>query len=160
VWHLQIIAEPGPSQHTPITHPSTIQSTVTENQILWRARKEPWARHSSALAEFSVRQRLHKNWQSDECYRGWMQVLWELMEGLGKTPLNKEYWTSRWNDGELVEQGVGKRAPQAGETAYIKPWLGGNVWCQALKEVQGGREIRVRRNTRVTHGRSWTRTWW
>jgi hypothetical protein len=89
-----------------------------------------------------------------------MQVLWELMEGLGKTPLNKEYWTSRWNDGELVEQGVGKRAPQAGETAYIKPWLGGNVWCQALKEVQGGREIRVRRNTRVTHGRSWTRTWW
>ena len=31
----------------------------------------------------------------------------------------------------------------------------GETWCQALKEVQGGREIRVRRNTGVTHGRSW-----
>ena len=70
---------------------------------------------------------LQENWQSDECYREWMQVLWELMEGLGKTPLNKEYWTSRWNDGELVEQGVGRRAPQAGGTAYIKQWLGGNM---------------------------------
>ena len=29
----------------------------------------------------------------------------------------------------------------------------GAIWCQALKEVQGGREIRVRRNTGVTHGR-------
>ena len=31
----------------------------------------------------------------------------------------------------------------------------GETWCQALKEVQGGGEIRVRRNTGVTHGRSW-----
>ena len=32
----------------------------------------------------------------------------------------------------------------------------GAIWCQALKEVQDGREIRVRRKTEVTHGRSWT----
>ena len=51
--------------------------------------------------------------------------------------------------------GVGRRAPQAGGIAYIKQWLGGNVWCQALKEVQGGGEIRVRRNTGIIHGRSW-----
>ena len=32
----------------------------------------------------------------------------------------------------------------------------GKTWCQALKEVQDGREIRVQRNTEVTRGRSWT----
>ena len=31
----------------------------------------------------------------------------------------------------------------------------GAIWCQALKEVQGGREIRVRRSSGVTRGRSW-----
>ena len=147
------------SQALSSTPPSLILQPSNQQWLRINSCQEPGknCEQDTALLSqsFHSSRRLHENWQSDECYRGWMQVLWELMEGLGKTPLNKEYWTSRWNDGELVEQGVGRRAPQTGGTVY-KAMTQGETWCQALKEVQDGREIRVRRKTEVTHGRSWT----
>ena len=71
--------------------------------------QEPGKNHKQDTAllsqSFPSSRRLHKNWQSDECDRGGMQVLGELMEGLGKTPLNKEYWTWRWNGGSWWNKG-------------------------------------------------------
>ena len=117
------------SQALSSTPPSLILQPSNQQWPRIKSCQEPGTngeQDTALLSEsFQSSRRLHENWQSDECYRGWMQVLWELMEGLGKTPLNKEYWTSRWNDGELVEQGVGRRAPQAGGTEYIKQWLRG-----------------------------------
>ena len=165
-----LIQSPNPPMMCGISRSSQSQAPPsTTTSLILQPSIQQWQRINSCqepgknyeqdtaplLQSFQSSRRLQENWQSNECYREWMQVLWELMEGLGKAPLNKEYWTSRWNDGELVEQGVGRRAPQVGGTAYIKQWLEGNVWCQALKEVQDGREIRVRRNTGVTHGRPW-----
>ena len=119
------------SQALSSTPPSLILQLCIQQWLRINSCQEPGEKHEQDTAlhsqSFQISRRLHENWQSDECYREWMQVLWGLMEGLGKTPLNKEYWTSRWNDGELMEQGVGRRAPQVGGTAYIKQWLGGNM---------------------------------
>ena len=103
--------------------------------------QEPAKNHEQVTAllsqSFPSSRRFHKNGQSDECDRGGMQVLGELAEGLGKTPLNKEYWTWRWNGGELVEQGVGRGAPQAGGAAYIKPWLRGKRTVPSTQRSPG-----------------------
>ena len=125
------ISRSSQSQAPPSTPPSLILQSCIQQCLRINSCQEPRKNHEQDTAllsqSFQSSRRLHENWQSDECYRGWMQVLWELMEELGKTPLNKEYWTSGWSDGELVEQGVGRRAPQAEGTASIKPRLRGNM---------------------------------
>ena len=123
------ISRSSKSQAPPRLPPSLILQPSIQQWLRINSCQEPGKNREQDTAplsqSFQSSRRLHENWQSDECYRGWMQVLWELMEGWGKTPLNKEYWTWRWNDGELVEQGVGRRAPQTGGTVYIKQWLRG-----------------------------------
>ena len=129
------------SQALSSTPPSLILQLCIQQWLRINSCQKPGEKHEQDTAlhsqSFQISRRLHENWQSDESYRGWMQVLWGLMEGLGKTPLNKDYWTSRWNDGELVEQGVGRRDPQEGGTAYIKPRLRGKCMVPGTKRSPG-----------------------
>ena len=135
------ISRSSKSQAPPRLPPSLILQPSIQQWLRINSCQEPGENHEQDTAppskSFQSSRRLHENWQSDECYREWMQVLWELLEGLGKTPLNKEYWTSRWNDGELVEQGAGRRAPQAGGTEYIKQWLRGKHMVPGTKRSPG-----------------------
>ena len=135
------ISRSSQSQAPPSTPLSLILQSSIQQWLRINSCQEPGEKHEQDTAllsqSFQISRRLHENWQSDECYRGWMQVLWELMEGLGKTPLNKEYWTWRWNDGEPMEQGVGRRDPQEGGTAYIKPRLRGKCMVPGTKRSPG-----------------------
>ena len=135
------ISRSSQSQAPPITPLSLILQSSIQQWLRINSCQEPGKNYEQDTAllskSFQSSRRLHENWQSDECYRGSMQVLWELMEGLGKTPLNKEYWTWRWNDGEPMEQGVGRRAPQEGGTAYIKPRLRGKRMVPGTKRSPG-----------------------
>ena len=78
------------SQALSSTPPSLILQLCIQQWLRINSCQEPGEKHEQDTAlhsqSFQISRRLHENWQSDECYREWMQVLWGLMEGLGKAP--------------------------------------------------------------------------
>ena len=117
-----------PFQHTPITHPSIMHLTVTENQLVSGARREARARHSPALAEFSDQQEIT-----------WELAIWWMLQ--------------RVNAGALGADGrVREDSSEQGVLDIKMKWWGAGGTRGREKSSPGGRNSVYKAMTQGKHG--------